>query len=133
MLPQIFSNGTWLLGFAVFGVIMFGAWALMSILADRDERPLERLKRLDPLAARDRESPALRRNDRVQEILEMAAPTLSKPLMPKTAVEQSQLRLRLASAGWRGESAIPVYLGLKLLLTLVGAGLSAVVFMSTRG
>src|SRR5437867_1344512 len=116
MLSQFLTSGGWLVPAGVFGVILFGAWALLSIMADRDERPLARLKRLSSgwrHAGGAAESSVLRKNDRVQEILALAAPALSRPLMPKSEYEQSQLKMRLATAGWRSESAVSVYLGLK--------------------
>jgi tight adherence protein C len=128
-LAQLFSNGGWILPAAVFGVILFGAWAMLSLMADREERPLERLKRLNPMQGRGHAEPTvLRQNTRVQEILQMAAPALSKPLMPKSEYEQSQLKLRLATAGWRGENAVSIYLGLKLVLTLIGLAIGGSTF-----
>ena len=40
------------------------------------------------------------------------AKALAGPLMPKTELEQSQLKIKLANAGFRSESAANVYLGL---------------------
>jgi tight adherence protein C len=129
MPAQLMSSGAWIVPLAVFGAIMFGAWALLSILADRDERPLERLKKLTPGGQSElNDGPvALRQSNRMQELLELAAPTLSKPLMPTNAGEQSKLKMTLSTAGFRTESAVPIFLGVKLLLTLVGFGLGAAV------
>jgi tight adherence protein C len=127
----------WLLAGAIVGVFLFGAWAVISLMADRDEKPLDRLKRLDRDAMAhgvDADgSPLLRQQNKVQELLEMTAPALSKPLMPKSDLEQSQLKLKLATAGWRSEGAVPTYLGAKLLLTLVGFGVGALIFAPTNG
>ncbi len=126
----------WIMGGAVFGVVLFGVWALMSLQADRKEAPLDRLKRLDPTThpnGASGEPSLMRQQTRVQELLEMAAPALSKPFMPKSDLEQSQLKLRLATAGWRSESAVPIYLGFKFVLTLAGIALSAMVFAPTNG
>jgi tight adherence protein C len=135
MLALILSNVNWLIPAAVFGIFMFGAWAVVSLMADRDERPLERLKRLDPSAhaggVTSNEPSLMRQQNRMQEILEMAAPALSRPLMPKSEFEQSQMKLRLANAGWRSENAVAMYLGLKLILTAVGAVVGAASFLRT--
>ncbi len=48
-------------------------------------------------------------------ILEKAAPFLSKPVMPKNAEEQSTLKSKLASAGFRRESAPVLFLATKTL------------------
>jgi tight adherence protein C len=134
MLAITLSGVNWLVPAAVFGIFLFGAWAVVSLMADRDHRPLERLKRLDPsthVGGVSNEPSLLRQQNRMQEILEMAAPALSKPLMPKSEFEQSQMKLRLATAGWRTENAVSMYLGLKLLLTAVGAVVGAAAFLRT--
>lgn len=136
MLAQLSPGAMYLLPAAVFGLILFGAWALMSLRADHKEKPLDRLKRLNPGAcggAMQAEPTVLRQQTRVQELLEMAAPALSKPLMPKSEYEQSQLKLRLATAGLRSDGAVSVYLGLKLVLTLVGGVIGAFTFLQTNG
>src|SRR5262249_5192871 len=43
------------------------------------------------------------------------AKALSGPLMPQTELEQSRLKIKLANAGFRSESAVSVYLGLRLV------------------
>jgi len=55
------------------------------------------------------------------------AKALSTPLMPKTEGETSALRNKLANAGFRSESAVSVYLGLRfacfILLSLIGVAI----------
>jgi len=59
-------------------------------------------------------------------ILEKAAPMLSRPFVPKTEGEQTTLKLKLAGAGFRNESAPMVFLASKTI-TAVGLGIVAVV------
>jgi len=47
------------------------------------------------------------------KFMDMAAPLLSKPVMPKNQAEQSTLRAKLASAGYRRESATVMFLASK--------------------
>ena len=54
------------------------------------------------------------------KVLETAAPKLAKPLVPKSELEMSNLKIKLANAGFRGETAGTVYLGLKFIGLLVG-------------
>jgi len=112
----------------IFAGIGAGAWVLLTLLADRRTRAEDRLEELrHPEGPRSGQAPtALRKQDRFEKLLQRAAPTVSKPLMPKTELEQSRLRIRLANAGWRGENAVPTYLGCKLVGLVAGvlAGLS---------
>ena len=129
------GEGGWLLPAAIFGLFLFGAWTVMSLMADRNERPLDRLKRLNPnlpSGGGTAEPTILRQQNRMQEIIELAAPALSKPLMPKSEFEHSQLKLRLATVGLRSENAVPVYLGLKLLLTLLGGLIGAAAYLKSH-
>jgi tight adherence protein C len=114
-------------------------WLLLSWLAGRSESRVEdRLARLSR-AARQAEIQVLEdssktsiRKLRVQELLEKAA-EFSKPLMPKSEPEQNKLRLKLASAGFRRESAVPIFIGLKFLSLLVGGAVGTVIFMPITG
>ncbi len=56
------------------------------------------------------------------KLLEKAAPMLSRPVMPKSENQTSSLRLRLAGAGLRQESAVPVFLASKTLAAMAMAG-----------
>ena len=134
MLAQLSPGAMYLLPAAVFGLVLFGAWALMSLRSDHKEKPLDRLKRLNPGMAggvMQVEPTVLKQQNRVQELFAMAAPALSRPLMPKSEFEQSQLKLRLATAGLRSENAVSVYLGLKIVLTVVGGAIGAFTFLQT--
>ena len=56
----------------------------------------------------------------MSRMLEAAAPALSAPLKPKSAQEQSQLKLSLSYAGFRSEGAPAVYMGLKVVGLVAG-------------
>ena len=53
-------------------------------------------------------------------VVEMAAPALSKALQPKTELEQSELKRRLANAGYNSPTAPQLFLAVKFALMLVG-------------
>jgi tight adherence protein C len=63
-------------------------------------------------------------------MMAMASPALAKPLQPKTELEASALKMKLAIAGFRGETAPSVYLGLKFMGLLVGFFLSGVTILA---
>src|SRR5262249_1500988 len=58
---------------------------------------------------------------------------LSKPLMPQTELEQSALKVTLANAGFRSDSAISIYLGIRFATFLVFAVASSAVFIPKYG
>jgi tight adherence protein C len=117
-----------LLPFAIFGAFAAMAWWALEYLAAGKPRAVERLDQLrDPRGRRERrELSALKKADAMTKVLERATPALAKPLQPKTEIERSKLKVKLANAGFRNESAPSVFLGLKFAGLLgglfVGAG-----------
>jgi len=110
-----------LLPFALFGAFAALAWWAMDWMASGKPRTLERLDELkNPRARRLEEPSAVKKRDAVTRVLEKATPALAKPLEPRSEIEKSRLKVRLAIAGFRGESAASVFLGLKFAGLLAG-------------
>jgi tight adherence protein C len=121
---------------ALFGMFAALAWWGMELVATGRSRALSRLDELkNPRARRSpAENSALKRPDTVTRMLEKATPALAKPLTPKSEVEMSKLRLKLAHAGFRTEAAPSIFLGLKFALLLSGfllAGGTTLLFHGT--
>src|SRR5947209_4519224 len=94
------------------GFVMF-IWALLSMISKRNSRTHERLARLSrPTSAADLDLDGAKKGERFQGFMETAK-ALSGPLMPQTELEQNQLKVRLANAGFRSDSAVSIYLGLR--------------------
>jgi tight adherence protein C len=123
-----------LLPVAVFGLFALGAWFALDFLAAKKPRSAERLDEIkNPQLRRRRmeeESSAIKKQDAVSRVLAAASPALSKPLQPKSELEASKLKMRLASAGFRGETASSVFLGLKLTGLLVGLFFSGITLVA---
>jgi len=89
---------------------------------------VERLDELkNPGARRSKqEETALKKPDTVTKMLEKATPAFAKPLQPKNEMELGKLKTKLAVAGFRGEAAGSIFLGLKfaglVLGLLIGGG-----------
>jgi tight adherence protein C len=66
-------------------------------------------------------------------LLERATPTFSKPLQPKTEEEVGKLKLKLGYAGFRGETAPSVFLGLKFILLVLGFFIGGGTLLLTKG
>lgn len=71
--------------------------------------------------------------ERFQDLLQKAAPSLAKPLQPKTEEESSKLKVRLANGGWRGENAVSVFLACKVAALLVGVVLALFIVTPNYG
>src|SRR6202042_1456145 len=77
------------------------------------------------------EDPRLKK-DRFQGMVEVAK-NLSSPLMPQSEGEQGELRNRLANAGFRSESAVSVYLGIRFATLMIFFLLGAAIFLPKNG
>lgn len=112
-----------LLPFACFGAIAFGVWALISYMNGKHSRATERLDDMRDPSRRNREPESAAAN--VGRMLEKAAPALSQALQPKSELEASDLKIRLANAGFQSPNASSMYLALKFLMLLVGTAIGA--------
>src|ERR1700729_1883648 len=109
-----------LLPWAIFGVITFGVWAAINIFSSRSSRAIERLEELRDPTLRNREGGGSGKTG-MGAVVEMAAPALSKALQPKTELEQSELKRRLANAGYNAPGAPQMYLAIKFAMMIGGA------------
>jgi len=111
-----------LLPFAVFGLFAAGAWLLLELMSSgksRNEQRLDDMK--DPRRrARGEKQGAAKEAGAMARVLEKATPTLAKPLQPTNEKEAGALKQRLSHAGFRGESATQIYLGIKFAALIVG-------------
>lgn len=93
--------------FAVFGAVTVMLWAMFTIFSGDSSRASERLDQLkDPNA-----KPDLGDNPNSMSMLEKAAPTLSKAFEPKSELEQNELKVKLANAGFNSPNAAQMYAG----------------------
>jgi tight adherence protein C len=104
-----------LIPIAVFVGILLGIMAILSMISERNARSTERLMRHSrPASLAEIEDPKVtKKAQRFQGITEMAK-SISQPLMPHTELEQSALKVKLANAGFRSESAAAVYSGIRV-------------------
>lgn len=95
--------------------VVFFVWSILSIISERNSKMQARLqKHSRPASLAEIEDPRMaKKGERFQGITEMAK-AISEPMMSKSELEQSELRVRLANAGFRSESAAAVYSGIQL-------------------
>jgi tight adherence protein C len=116
----------------VFAALVAGIFAVLTMISNRNSRASERLDRISrPASLAELEDPK-NKKDRFQGVMETAK-ALSRPLMPQTELEQSELRIKLANAGFRSESAVSVYLGIRFGTLLAFGLLALVLFLPTYG
>jgi tight adherence protein C len=115
LFAQSFSLGMnpWIVYGAVFGLIAAIVWLVLDWTGNRSSRAEQRLDDLSDPASRKRAE--AKGGSSMSRMLQAAAPALSAPLQPKTELEQSKLKQSLSHAGFRGESAASVYMGLKVI------------------
>ena len=109
---------TQILPYASFGAIVALIWFVFSLLGNKQERVEERLEDIRDPSRRFKESSAER--DGVGNMLNKAAPTLSKALKPKTELEESALKIRMANAGFNSPNAPQAYLAIKFISMIGG-------------
>lgn len=99
----------------VCAAVVFGIWVVLTMLSERNRRSVDRLARHSrPASLAEIEVPkAMKKEERFQQITD-AAMALSQPMMPQTELEQSELRIKLANAGFRSERAPAIYSGIRL-------------------
>ncbi len=104
------------LALSIMGAVFFSILAIYSWIQDRRSRTLGRIERFARRTGAQNTGPQdTWFKDRIDKLLEKAAPTLTRPLMPKDEEELGAMQQRLSSAGFRGEHAITVYLASKAL------------------
>ncbi len=108
-----------LVPWAIFGVITFGVWALINVFSSRSSRAMERLEELRDPTLRNREGGGSGKTG-MGAVVEMAAPALSKALQPKTELEQSELKKRMANAGYNAPGAAQLFLAIKFAMMIGG-------------
>jgi tight adherence protein C len=119
-----------LLIFVAFAAL---AWCAMEWLAARKPRAVERLDSIRTPRRRAEAFSALKKTDTMTKVLQAATPALAKSLEPKSEIEMSKLKVRLANAGFRGESAGSVFLAMKFVGLLAGLVFGGGLLVSLTG
>jgi tight adherence protein C len=119
---------------AAFLAAMLGVWAVMSLMAGRPVNAEERLRRvLDPNARRANPAAVARQQDKFQARVAVAATKLGKSLRPTNEEAVGKLRLELLNAGFRGENAVQVFYGMKVLAALLCVAVAGPVVVGRYG
>jgi len=103
---------TTLLPITAFVAITAGLWAVVTIFSKKSSRASERLEEWrDPFARQKREGG--QGNSAMGNMFEKAAPAMSRALESRSELEQSNLKIRLANAGYARPNASRNFLAIK--------------------
>jgi len=110
--------------FAVFGAVTVMLWAMFMLFAGDSSKASERLDQLRDINSK---SSSMNDNPNSMSMLEKAAPALSKAFEPKSELEQNELKVKLANAGFNSPNATQIYAGaragLGIFCAIAGAAL----------
>ena len=102
---------------AVFFGITLLVWAVLGMFSEKESRAAERLEELkDPTRRAENSNTSAS----VSNVLQRAAPALSKALAPKTELEQNALKVRLANTGFNSPNAPMFFLAIKMASLGIG-------------
>jgi tight adherence protein C len=117
-----------------FLMSMGGVWWALSLLANRSTAAEDRLERIGrPRSGPEIDLSAQQGAAEKFSGLKDAASALGGALQPQTELERSALRIKLANAGFRSESAPQLYAGLKMASLLGFTLLGFTVFAMKSG
>jgi tight adherence protein C len=112
----------------MFLVIMGGIWWALQLLSNRTSATEERLERIGrPKSLVDIELSAQPRAERFTGLKE-AASSLGGALEPQSELEKNALKIKLANAGFRSDSAAAVYQGIRMATFLGFTALGGLFF-----
>lgn len=109
---------TLILPYAIFSGIVALIWFFYSLAGNSEERIAERLEDIRDPSRRFKEDSE--KQEGMGGMLNKAAPTLSMALKPKTELEESELKIRLANAGFNSPGAPQMYLAIKFVAMIGG-------------
>jgi tight adherence protein C len=118
----------------VFVGFVLAVWGVLSMVSDRNSRAQDRLTRLSkPQVAGEADAhQATKKEERIQGLVDTAK-ALATPLMPQNDADKSSLKMELCHAGFRSDSAVAVYAGIRFAILLAFFLLSASVFVPKYG
>ena len=111
---------TGLIPFAIFGAFSTIVWLIADRFWRRNtvEDRLDRMDRANGPASRDRV--VSRVSSVMSDLVKKATPRLAKPLQPTNQKDESKLKQRLSSAGFRAELAPKTFLAMKVICLAAG-------------
>ena len=112
---------TSLIPFAIFGAFSTVVWLIADRFWRRSSKAEDRLDRLNRADGAESQDRAVSRvSSAMSGLVKKATPRLAKPLQPKNEKDESKLKQRLSSAGFRSELAPKTFLAMKVICLAAG-------------
>jgi tight adherence protein C len=115
---------------ALGGLIFVVVWIFLTIVSQRNTRTQERLERMSrsPSLA-EIEVPGKSSREEKLGGVKKQMESLGSLLKPQTELEQSELKIKLANAGFRSESAAGIFQGIRLISLLTFGAIGVLLFI----
>lgn len=123
---------TALIPIIVFFAVVIGVAAIFFAFSGNDSRVAERLEELREGKKKSQVDDGLKVNG-VSSAFKKAAPALSKALKPKTDLEDNQLKVQLANAGFSSPNASTLFLAIKVASAGVSVALAGGISLVLQG
>jgi tight adherence protein C len=110
---------------ALFLVLFIGVWSFLTLVSQRNTRTQERLQRISrPASLAEIEMPGKSSREEKLQGVKKQMESLGAMLKPQTELEQNAIKIRMANAGFRSESAAGIFQGMRVIsftiFTLIG-------------
>jgi len=118
----------------VFLAVMGGAWVLLSMLSSRNSQAEDRLERLGrPKSLADIEEMSKAESRNRYAGIKDAISGIGGALEPQSELEKSALKVKLANAGFRSDTAAAVYQGIRMACLVVFLAPALIYFLYAQG
>lgn len=113
--------------------VLIGTFSLLSLLSQRNTRTVERLERHSrPASLAELEMPDKKMDEQRFTGVKKAMEDIGGVLKPKSELEQSEVKIRLANAGFRSEAAPGIFQGMRMISLITFTGIGALVFLVAK-
>jgi len=120
---------------AIFGAIAVGLWVVFDTFFNgqtRSESRLDQMRRRARGEVGEEETSSSAREG-INKLLTKASPKLSSAIQPKNEKDVNKLKVKLDSAGFRGEKAVEVFLAIQVLSGMFGLFMGGIGSVFAKG
>jgi tight adherence protein C len=114
-------------------VVFVGMWSFLTVVSQRNSRTQERLQRISrPASLAEIEVPGKASREEKLQGVKKQFESIGALLKPQTELEQSAVKIKLANAGFRSESAAGIFQGMRVVSFVVFTLIGVLLFVVMR-